>query len=181
RGSCSPRMVDAPPIPTPPPPVYTGENCSIDAAARLGPDAVIGKDCLLDDHCTVANSVVFPGNYIGQALVLEDVIVDERLLINARLGVAVPVADDRLIAPVSTGQVRKVTSRTLARLAALALLLLTSPVLLLTALGLRLFRRGPVFHRQEVVRLPALPAERSWRAYKLLSFSPDRPAGKAPS
>jgi lipopolysaccharide/colanic/teichoic acid biosynthesis glycosyltransferase len=163
------------------PPVYIGENCGIDAAARLGPDAVIGKDCLLDDHCTVANSVIFPGNYIGQALVLEDVIVDERLLINARLGVAVPVADDRLLAPVSTGQVRKLTSRTLARLAALALLLLTSPILLLTALCLRLFRRGPVCHRKEVVRLPALPAERSWRAFKLLSFSMDRPPGKAPS
>jgi lipopolysaccharide/colanic/teichoic acid biosynthesis glycosyltransferase len=163
------------------PPVYLGENCSIDAAARLGPDAVIGNDCLLDDHCAVSNSVVFRGNYVGQAVVLEDVLVDERLLINARLGVAVPVADDRLLAPVSTGHVRKLTARSFARLAALALLLLASPVLLLTALCLRLFRRGPVWHRKEVVRLPTLPAERSWRGFRLLSFSADIPPDKAPS
>lgn len=162
------------------PPVYIGENCSIDAGVRLGPNAVIGKDCMLDAHCTASNSVVFPGSYIGQALELADVIVDRNRLINVRLGGAVPVTDDFLIASLSDSPFREGIARIFGRLVALLVLLVASPVLLLTALCLALFRRGPVLHRREVVRLPAPAADPRWRGFRLLSFSPDGAARQTP-
>jgi lipopolysaccharide/colanic/teichoic acid biosynthesis glycosyltransferase len=61
------------------------------------------------------------------------------------------------------------------RLLALLLLIPAAPILLLTAIGLKLFRPGPVLFRKEVVQLPALPEEEiSWRDYALWSFINER-------
>src|SRR5262249_10499847 len=57
------------------PPVFIGENSRIGAQVELGPDAVIGRDCVLDTGCKVMNSVLFPGGYVGQSLRLVDVLV----------------------------------------------------------------------------------------------------------
>jgi hypothetical protein len=152
------------------PPVYLCENCGIDAGAQLGPNVVVGKDCLLDTGCTATDSAVYAGSYVSQALELKDKILDKNLLIDAPSGAAVFVDD-------LTGDTQRAhflggLTGVLAWLIALVWLLLASPVLLLTALCLLLFRR-PVYHRREVVRLPA-PAEKPrWRTFKLLSFSPD--------
>jgi lipopolysaccharide/colanic/teichoic acid biosynthesis glycosyltransferase len=120
--------------------------------------------------------VIFPGSYVGQALEVEDVILDKNRLINVRLGGAVAVTDDFLIGSLASGQFRRWSGRLLARLLALLLLLLAFPVLLLTAGVLKLFRRGPIFFRQEAVRLPTAPEERRWRTYELLSFDPNDPS-----
>jgi NDP-sugar pyrophosphorylase family protein len=156
------------------PPVFVCENCSIGAGAELGPNAVIGKDCFLDSHARVANSVIFPGSYVGELLEVEDVILDKNRLINVRLGGAA-VTDgftDR-----SDDQFFPWTVLMFARLAALLLLLLATPVLLLTALCLKLTGRRVLCWR-EAVQLPAPPEERRWRTFQLLSFDADAPSGQ---
>ncbi len=162
------------------PPVYVGENCSVGKGVRLGPNAVIGHDCWLDDHCQVANSVVFSGSYIGQALELEDALVDKNRLINARLGGAVPITDNFLIGSMAGGHFWRGTASLFGWMFAIVLFLLSLPVLLLLALGLRLFRRGPVLHPTEAVRLPAPAEAYRWRTYRLLSFGPRPAAGPTP-
>lgn len=154
------------------PPVYVGENCDVGPGVRLGPDAVLGKDCVLDGHCTVTHSVVFPGSYVGEGLELADVLVDKNRLISLRLGGAVDVSDNFLLGSIAERHLSRWFGRTLARVAALAALLLASPLLLAVALCLKLFRRGPLLCRKDAVRLPAAAGEDAWRTFPVWSFSP---------
>jgi lipopolysaccharide/colanic/teichoic acid biosynthesis glycosyltransferase len=159
------------------PPVYIGENCRIGAGAQLGPNAAVGRDCVLDARCSVARAAIFPGSYVGEALELADVVVDRNRLINVRVGTAVSVADEFILGDVADSHLREWVSGALSRGIAGALLAFTWPVLLATALCLKLTRKGPVLHRRGVVRLPAPPEEAAWREFHLWSFSPDAAPG----
>lgn len=159
------------------PPLYVGDNCQIGAGVKLGPDAVIGNGCVLDSHCMITNSVIFPGSYVGEALELEDVIVDKNRLINARVGIAVTITEDFVLGSLTENHFLKLLTSTLSRLVALLLLIPLGPVLLLTALWLKRFRAGPVLYRKEVVRLPAPPEDEvNWRTYHLWSFTREKDA-----
>jgi lipopolysaccharide/colanic/teichoic acid biosynthesis glycosyltransferase len=57
------------------------------------------------------------------------------------------------------------------RLMACVLILICWPLMLLTALYLKLFRQGPVFYKREVISLPADIDDKLWRTFKLCSFS----------
>jgi lipopolysaccharide/colanic/teichoic acid biosynthesis glycosyltransferase len=146
---------------------------------RLGPYAAVGKDCVLEAHSTVTNSVIFPGSYVGEGLELRDVIVDRNRLVNPRLGGVVVVSDNFLLASLSERHVSRWAGRMLARAAALVGLVPALPVLLLTALWLWAFRRGPVIYRKEAVRLPAGPDEETWQTFPLRSFCPPGPAASS--
>src|SRR5262249_30321607 len=75
-------------------------------------------------------------------------------------------------------RIRQGMARLFSRLAALGMLLIAAPVLLITALWLKVGRRGPVLCRKEVVRLPAPPEEHRWRTFRLWSFLPGEERGK---
>jgi lipopolysaccharide/colanic/teichoic acid biosynthesis glycosyltransferase len=109
---------------------------------------------------------------VGEGLELADVIVDKNRLISVRLGGAVAVSDNFILGSMSERHLSRWLSRELARLAALSVLLVTSPLLLALALGLRLFRRGPALHAKEAVRLPAASATGAGRTFTVWSFSP---------
>lgn len=151
-------------------PSYLGENCRIGEGVELGPGAMVGHNCILGARCTVTNSVIFPGSYVGEALELCDVIVDKNLLVNARLGAAIPVADDFILGSLAETQLRAGLGVLWSRLAAIVLLLLTWPVLLVTALILKLARRGPVLIKRPFIGLPAPDSDAQWRTYQLWSF-----------
>jgi lipopolysaccharide/colanic/teichoic acid biosynthesis glycosyltransferase len=153
------------------PPVYIGEDCQIGAGVKLGPRAVVGHGCVLDTHSTVTNSLIFPGSYVGEALELADVIVDKNRLINARVGGAVTIADNFILGNLADDHLRRAAARVVAGIVAVILLLLASPVLLATALFLKLRHAGPVLHRKEVVRLAAVEGT-AWSTFGLLSFLP---------
>jgi NDP-sugar pyrophosphorylase family protein len=154
------------------PPVYFGENCQVGAGARLGPHAVIGHDCVLDTGAIVSDSVLFPGGYVGEGLELVGVIVDKNRLVNPRLGGAVTITDDFILANLTERRLSQGIANLMARVVALAALLVAAPVLLVCALVLKALRTGPVLYRRQVVRLPAAADERSWRTYSLWSFCP---------
>lgn len=155
-------------------PVCVGENSAIGAGVKLGPHAVVGNDCVLDSRCTVSNSVVLPGSYVGPALELTDALVDRNRLVNARLGGVVTVAEDFLLGSLADRHLQRWLTSLMARGFALLLLLLASPVLLLTILCLRIARRGPVVYKREAVRLPAPLEEGGWCRFKVLSFADER-------
>ena len=159
------------------PPVYIGENCRIGAGVELGPNAVVDADCVLDEGCKVEGSVIFRGSYVGEGLELSDVIVDRDRFVNVRIGTAVSVVDDFILGNITESPIREGFSGTVSRAIAGLLLALAWPVLLVTALVLKVSRRGPVFHRREVVRLPVPSDETGWRTYRLWSFCPEAAAG----
>jgi len=154
------------------PPVFVGENCDIGPGVKLGPNAVLGKDCMVDGHCTVANSVIFPNSYVGEGLDLAEVIVDRNRLISVRHGEAVAVSDNFILGSMTERPLTQGFARALARVTALAILIVTSPVLLAIVLGLKLFRRGPLVYRKTVIHLPAAAEEEAWKSFTIPSMSP---------
>jgi acetyltransferase-like isoleucine patch superfamily enzyme len=152
------------------PPVYISENCRIGRGVEVGPHAVIGKDCVIDAKCTLTDTIVFPGTYIGEGLELADVIIDKNLLINIRLGSEVTVSERVILGDTSGPGAGHWLSGTLSRAVAGLLLLLFWPVILGVALVLRIGRKGPVLSKKSCVRLPASADESQWRTFTLLSF-----------
>jgi NDP-sugar pyrophosphorylase family protein/lipopolysaccharide/colanic/teichoic acid biosynthesis glycosyltransferase len=153
------------------PPVFVGENCDIGPGVQLGPYAAVGSDSVLDAHCTVTNSVIFSGSYVGEGLALADVIVDKNRLVNVRLGGAVVLSEDFILGSLSERHLARWLTGMLSRAAAVTALLAAAPVLLATALYLKLFRGGPVVYRKEAIRLPA-GEEDDWKTFTVWSFSP---------
>jgi hypothetical protein len=163
------------------PPVYIGANCRIGSGVRLGPGAVVGSDCILDAHCSVINSAVLPGSYVGEMLELEDCIVDRNVLVNTRIGGMVNVSDAFILGSIKTGGFKAMLQNGAARVLGVLLLLMFAPLLLVTMLVLKLFRTGPVLFTREAVRLPAADDPLQWRTFRLLSFSStDAPRGSFP-
>jgi NDP-sugar pyrophosphorylase family protein/lipopolysaccharide/colanic/teichoic acid biosynthesis glycosyltransferase len=153
-------------------PVYVGEDCHIGPDVQLGPHAVVGRGCILGRDCTVSRALIFPENYVSADLELDDVIVDRNRILRS-VG-TVTEADAFLLGSLSPGRVGHVAAGIAARLLALALLVLFAPLLLLTALFLKLTRRGPVVHRKVAVVLPE-PAGTRRRTCTLWSFHPAGP------
>jgi len=160
------------------PPVYIGENCRIGKGTSLGPNAVIGKDCVLDSGCTVTGSAIFPGSYVGEGLELTDVLVDKNRLINVRFGAAVSISDSFILGGLSKAHLGQWLSGLCSRLAAAFLLIVLWPLLLATALVMKVGRAGPVLFKKEAVRLPVQTDEMLWRTFGFLSFVPDDKNGE---
>ena len=161
-------------------PVFIGKNCRIDKGAVLGPHAVIGNNSVVDARTTILNSVIFSGSYIGQALELRDVIVNKNRLINTRLGTNIIITEDILLGVNYEKKKYGLRKTFLPRLAALLLLLLTLPVIGVTALVLKLFRRGPLSSKITAVQLPAKPDKALWKTFDFKSFCKireNKPAG----
>ena len=152
-------------------PVYLGENCRIGSGIRLGPNVVVVRDCVLDSGSTAADSTVLPGSYVGQALELDHVIVDRNRLVNVRAGGETIVRDDFILSAISSTNFRSAFTTVLSRAAALAVIAFTWPLLLVTMLVLRLFRKGPVLHRMEALRLPADESSWAWKTFRLNSLA----------
>lgn len=160
------------------PPVYLGENCQVGRGVKLGPHAVVGHDCLLDEQSTVTQAVIFPGSYIGAGLELAEVLVDKNRLVNVRHGAAVTITDDFILGSMSERHLRRGLMRFVSQVMGVVAFVLASPALLLTALYLKMFRPGPVVYRKDVVRLPAPAEEWGWHGFALISFSPPAMPGK---
>jgi hypothetical protein len=159
------------------PPLYIGENCRIGRGVRLGPNVVVESDCVLDEHCTVANTTIFHGSYVGEALELSDAMVDRNRLLSVAVGTAVTVADDFILGSLSDKQFGKGFAAVTSRLMAVGLLALAWPLIAITVFFLRLFRKGPVFNPIEVVRLPANTESIQWRTVRLFCFAKSQSSG----
>lgn len=153
------------------PPVYLGENSRIGAGVLLGPNVVVVRDSVLDCGTTAIDSTILPGSYVGQALELDHVIIDRNRLVNIRAGGESIVCDDFILSGITRPPFRSVFADQLSRTAALVLFSFTWPIVLLTALVLRLFRQGPVVHPVEAICLPAAQDRWAWKTFQLNSFS----------
>jgi hypothetical protein len=150
-------------------PVFVGENCRIGEAAQIGPLAVLGRDCVLDRQSMVRESVVLPGSYVGEALDLENAIVDRGKLINITLGAELAIGEEFLLGSV-TGRGGARGRRLLGRMFAAMLLAVFSPVLLLVWLA-----HAFSVHRRDVLSLPAPSDPDRWQTVSLASFAAAEP------
>ncbi len=153
-------------------PVYIGENCRIGARTKVGPNAVLGGDCVIDRDTSITETVVMKGSYIGEGLELDHTIVDRCHLISIQAGTHITIKEDFLIGDLLQEGRGKMRRNLLSRAAAVLLLLLTWPVILLTALCLKLSGKSPVWRRTHALRLPAEETEREWEEFRIWSLCP---------
>ena len=152
------------------PPLYIGENCRIGRGVQIGPAAVIGHDCVLDEKSTVTDSVIFPGSYVGEALELSDAIVDKNCLINVRVGSEITIREDFILGSLAEKQLRRGWNRIISRAAAILLLIPALPIVAGLALYHKLRQSEPAFTTRLVVGLPAGSESASWKTFALISL-----------
>ena len=151
------------------PPVYIGQNCRIGKGVQIGPNVCVGRGCLIDQHTTISNALIMPGSYVGQALTLEDAVVDRNRMVSVKIGQSVSVADNFILGMVRERRLWPRVGQAFCRVSALILLLLCLPLMLVTMLVLKL-ARGRVFYRRQVIQLPAPQDETRWTTFALWSF-----------
>src|SRR5271163_1364248 len=151
------------------PPVYIGPNCKIEAGVRIGPSVVIGEGCIVDEHSSVANSLVAPGTYIGQGLELHHVIVDRNRLINTSLETSLLVSESFLLSGLARQKKPRLLRRLTSKLGAIALFLLPLPIAVLTALFLLLSGKAK-FTWEQAVSIPASHAPHMWKEHRYPSL-----------
>jgi len=154
------------------PPVFIGENSRLNHGVRIGPNVLVAADCIIDERTALEDAVVFPDSFVGENLELNGVLVDRNRLVNIRHGAKVDIKDDFILGNMGHGYLGSLIGRLWSRAAAMVLLVLFAPLMLLIACTLALFRRGPVLHRRQVVRLPAPPERSGWRFFERFSFLP---------
>jgi len=158
------------------PPLYIGENCRIAKGVQIGPEAVIGHDCVLDEKSTVSRSVVFPGSYVGEALELSEAIVDKNCLINVRVGSEITIREDFILGSLAEKQLRRGWNQIVSQVTAILLLLPALPLIACLALYLKLRRCDRIFATRPAVRLPADSDPASWKKFALITLYAKAPA-----
>ena len=167
------RNVSLPPSVAIAPPVHIGANCCIGQRVELGPNAVLGEGSFLDDRCSVRDTLVCPGSFVGRSLELADVVLDRNCLLNARLGIACHVSEDFIVGAMRARPLHDWLAGGFSRISAAVLLGVTWPVLLLTAGYLKILHGGQVLYKTEFVQLPAPSDPSSRTVRRRWSFSAD--------
>jgi NDP-sugar pyrophosphorylase family protein len=147
------------------PPVYIGEDCRVESGVSLGPGVVVGARSIIDARTAADNTVVFPGTYVGEALELQDVIIDRNCLVNVRLDSGATVTDSFILGAVSGMRMQDWIHRLAERTLALMLLLLLWPLPLFALAAAAV--RGGGWRILNAVRTPAEPHPASWTAFPL--------------
>lgn len=132
------------------PPVYLGDNCWIGREVELGSGTVLGSDVVVDDEATVCASTVLSNTYIGRLVRIEERIVTPDTISEPATGATTRIVDPFLISRVGAAALgRNPVQRGVSWLVALSLLILSSPLWIVTALitvlgsGGRLMVRTP--------------------------------------
>lgn len=134
------------------PPCWIGANAWIGDRAIVGPDTVVEEESYLDDGTEVVHSFVGPGTYVGALTEVRDSLAWGRGLYRWTNGSFVEVVDDFLLSDLDHRARRRGATHLPGRLAALAALVLTSPILLWAWLRRR--PGQPYLVRHQAVRAP---------------------------
>jgi hypothetical protein len=162
-------------------PLYIGPDCRINRGVRLGPDVVISSGCIVDSNTVVMHSLAMAGSYIGQGLELNRAIVNHNLLVNVRLGTQVNISESFLLGGIESKSRQGWMTRGVQSLLAALLILMFTPVLLLSLLYF-LVRRRLSYVSVEMAKVPLGPRAIASSSYLLPCIGADawnicRPAG----
>ncbi|MGE3310236.1 MAG: hypothetical protein AB7O66_09730 [Limisphaerales bacterium] len=134
------------------PPCWIGANSWIGPGAVIGPNSVVEAHCFVDDGAEIVDSFVGPGTYVGALTEIRDSLAWKRSLYKIPTGSATQVPDGFLLGPVHAALHRGHAASLVGRLAALAALLATAPILVLA--WLRSPAGEPLFVRRTAVKTP---------------------------
>lgn len=152
------------------PPLFVGPSSRVEAEVCIGPHVAVENGCVLGKGSFLRDCVVLPGSSVGTGLELRESIVSGDRLINARVGVDVPVAGF-VLNSVSVNGPHLGRPAVLSRLTAILLLLTCWPAIALTALYLKVAGHGPLTQRCTAVRLPAPRKRFHWQMFTWLRLT----------
>jgi len=151
-------------------PVFIGEDVRIEAGCVVGPNVVVGTGSIISGGATIRDSVVGPGVFVGEGITLASSLAERDRILDVPRDIGLVLDDELLLSRVALLRVGSLLAALTVRLLAGLALLCALPVIAVTALALRLFRRGSVVFRREVLRLPLTPGDRE--TVTLWSFDP---------
>jgi NDP-sugar pyrophosphorylase family protein len=146
-------------------PVYVGPDSRINRGVRVGPNAVIEGECIVDSSTSIENSFVAAGSYIGEGLELDNAIVDHNLLINVRLGTSVNIAESFLLGGLKRHRPQPVFIKVFQSLMAMLLFVVLLPLFVLALVVCAL--QGNFFSSTAAVQIPANGDELQEDVYRL--------------
>jgi hypothetical protein len=132
-------------------PCWIGENVLVGADAVVGPDAVLEDNVVIEDGARVENSLVGPQTFVGTLTLVSNSIASGSTLINWKTGSQLDVPDPFLLGPLEEPRDRLPAPSWLGRIAALLVMLLTSPFAFFVALKSKL-RDEPALRLRWAVR-----------------------------
>lgn len=146
-------------------PAYIGPDSRINRGVRIGPNVVIEGESIVDSGTSIENSLVAAGSYIGEALELDNTIVDHNLLINVRLGTGVNITESFLLGGLKKRRQQSWFARFSQSLLAALLFAILLPVFIPILIVYSL--RGIFFTLIDMVQIPAAGDGAPATLYKL--------------
>ena len=160
------------------PPVYLGRRIRIEAGVTLGPHVIMGKGTMVARNSTLENAIVFPNTYVGEGLEIINSVLDRNCLVNTEFDSETFISEQFILGDMEEKNIKKWLASQVSRITALALSLICLPLTAMTALMLKLFRKGDLFHKIWAIRLPTTADTFSWNSVELIFFAP--PHGNHP-
>lgn len=134
------------------PPCWIGAHSWIGPRAVIGPNTIIEAQSYVDEGAEVVDSFVGPGTYVGALTEVRESIAWRRDLYKIPTGSSTRIQDAFLLGPAHAGIRRGHAASLAGRLAALLLLVLSSPILIIA--WLRRPSGTPLFLCHAAVRTP---------------------------
>jgi len=131
-------------------PCWVGSNVWLGPRVVIGPETIIEDDVYVDEGAEISHGVIGPKTYVGALTEVRNSLGWGRDLLNLTNGSVTEVTDHFLLGDLGAAT-RPTTSPLAGRVAALVVLVLTSPVVLVAWLK-NLGRGGPLWRRKVAER-----------------------------
>ncbi|GAB6036078.1 hypothetical protein JCM15519_06370 [Fundidesulfovibrio butyratiphilus] len=127
-------------------PVCLGQDVVVGAGCRIGPLAVIGDNCIVDDGVEISNAAVLPGTFAGLNTTLDRNLACQDLLVSLDDATCLHVPDPFILGAASAVSFAALASDLTQRALAALLLLLALPAL--GAMALRGLARPSLWRKR---------------------------------
>ena len=112
------------------PPLVIGNNCNIRNLVSIGEETVIGDNVIVDSGADIKRSIIYNDTYIGAHTEINDSIIRKNYLFNLPRMLNIYVSDDFILGSLDRMTLIKRIGRFINSAAALALLVIFSPLML---------------------------------------------------
>lgn len=157
-------------------PTCLGQDVEIGAGCRIGPLAVIGDNCIVDDGVEISRSALMPGTFAGLNTTLDQGLACQNLLVSLEDASCLHVPDPFILGPASAVSLSSLASDVAQRVLASLLLVLALPALF--GLALRGLVKPGLWRRRTVAAgwgLATLDGQRTPRLVTMRGFASSSP------